>query len=185
MNDVIGVDEVGRGCWAGPLVAAAVRLNCPVEGLRDSKILSAKRRAELARLIDHSASVGIGWVSAHEIDEHGITWSVQQAMMRAIEQISIDDSSVIVDGNINYLQTVPKSVAVVKADDTVPAVSAASIVAKVARDTYMQQIARTYPDYGFEHHVGYGTAQHKAGLQRAGLTPLHRRSFRPVREFML
>lgn len=189
---IVGIDEVGRGCWAGPLVAGAVALDKPIEGLRDSKKLSKKQREKLAPLIHEQAlAVGIGWVTPEELDISGITMAVKMAMERALVQLRANYGeeremfhAVIVDGNINYLPDEPLAEAVVKADDTVPAVSAASIVAKVARDQYMEQMALTHPAYGFERHVGYGTAAHVAALAAHGVTPLHRLSFAPIRKIV-
>lgn len=189
---IVGIDEVGRGCWAGPLVAGAVALGAPIEGLRDSKKLSKKQREKLAPLIHEQAlAVGIGWVTPEELDISGITMAVKMAMERALVQLRANYGeeremfhAVIVDGNINYLPDEPLAEAVVKADDTVPAVSAASIVAKVARDQYMEQMALTHPAYGFERHVGYGTAAHIAALAAHGVTPLHRLSFAPIRKIV-
>lgn len=189
---IVGIDEVGRGCWAGPLVAGAVALDKPIEGLRDSKKLSKKQREKLAPLIHEQAlAVGIGWVTPEELDISGITMAVKMAMERALVQLRANYGeeremfhAVIVDGNINYLPDEPLAEAVVKADDTVPAVSAASIVAKVARDQYMEQMALTHPAYGFERHVGYGTAAHIAALAAHGVTPLHRLSFAPIRKIV-
>ena len=186
---IAGIDEVGRGCWAGPLVAGAVVLDKPIEGLRDSKKLSKKQREKLAPLIHEQAlAVGIGWVTPEELDVSGITMAVKLAMERALAQLRTNYSeeremvsAVIIDGNINYLPEEPLAEAVIKADDTVPAVSAASIVAKVARDQYMEQMALAHPAYGFEKHVGYGTAAHIAALTEHGVTPLHRLSFAPIR----
>ena len=182
----VGIDEVGRGCWAGPLVAGAVILATPIAGLKDSKKLSAKRRSELAVLIyAHAAAVGIGWVWPHEIDELGLTKSVALAMRRAVEQITSSYDEVIIDGNINYLPDIPGTVAVIKADDTVAVVSAASIAAKVARDRYMIDIAAAeYPLYGFERHVGYGTTLHVAALQQYGSCALHRMSYKPIKALL-
>jgi ribonuclease HII len=184
MVSVIGVDEVGRGCWAGPLVAAAVQLNHPVAGLRDSKRLSIKQRVVLDQVVRDSAQVGLGWVSAEELDKVGLSQAVRLAMTRAIIELGPGTSPIIVDGNINYLSAFPSSEALICADQTVPSVSAASIVAKVARDAYMKAQAVMYPEYGFEQHVGYGTARHREALRQFGLTLLHRKSFRPVREVL-
>ena len=129
-------------------------------------------------------AVGLGWVSAREVDKIGLTNAVKLAMSRALDQISIDYDQVIIDGNINFLAENPKTIAVIKADDTVPSVSAASIVAKVARDQYMAQQAIDYPDYGFEKHVGYGTALHLKQLQDHGVSELHRLSFKPIKALL-
>lgn len=182
---IVGIDEVGRGCWAGPLVAAAVLLKQPVEGLTDSKLLSKIQREKLAQTIyDQGHTVAIGWVAPEVIDDIGLTAAVRLAMQRALQQITDAYDSVVIDGNYNFLAEFPGTAAIIKADLTVPAVSAASIVAKAARDNYMTEQAELYPGYGFEKHVGYGTASHLAGLKEVGLTPLHRRSFKPVRALL-
>ena len=182
---IVGIDEVGRGCWAGPVVAGAVILGKPVAGLKDSKQLSRKQREKLVPEIRLWASaVGIGWVQPAEIDELGLSAAVGLAMHRALEQISLKYNEVIIDGNFNFLNGNPKARAVIKADATVPAVSAASIVAKVARDLYMAEIAADYPDYGFEKHVGYGTALHLERLKLHGVSDLHRRSFKPIQSLL-
>ncbi len=177
----VGLDEVGRGCWAGPLVAGAVILSEPIQGLKDSKKLSKKQREKFAAEIQVVArAVGLGWVEPAEVDELGLTSAVRLAMRRALEQIATGYDEIIIDGNLNFFSENPKAKAVIKADDTVPAVSAASIIAKVARDNYMAEIAGKYPDYGFASHVGYGTALHLERLKLHGVSDLHRLSFKPV-----
>lgn len=188
---LVGIDEVGRGCWAGPLVAAAVILpenftlkDGPLGGgvqLRDSKKLSKKQRDQLAEIIHSEAlAVGIGWVWPEAIDTGGISAAVKTAMAEALAEIDCDYDEVIIDGNINYLPEDSRTKAVIKADDSYPAVSAASIVAKVARDNYMAEAATHYPGYGFEAHVGYGTAVHIAALHKLGVTDIHRLSYKPI-----
>lgn len=178
----VGIDEVGRGCWAGPLVAGAVILAKPIPGLKDSKKLSKTQRKALAEIIHKEAlAIGLGWVWPADIDSGGITAAVKSAMHQALDAISTDYGEVIVDGNINYFPDNPKAKAIIKADDLFPSVSAASIVAKVARDNYMTEMAQQYPGYGFERHVGYGTALHVAGLHTLGVTNIHRRSYKPIR----
>ena len=177
----VGIDEVGRGCWAGPLVAGAVILADAINGLKDSKKIPKKQREIMAPLIQKQAlSVGLGWVTAKEVDEIGLTAAVRLAMQRALDQITENYDEIIIDGNLNFFADNPKARAVIKADASVPAVSAASIVAKVARDKYMAEIAAEYPGYGFERHVGYGTALHLEKLKLHGVSDLHRRSFKPV-----
>jgi ribonuclease HII len=181
----VGIDEVGRGCWAGPLVASAVVLAEPITGLKDSKKLSKKQREALTILIKEQAlAIGPGWVEAALIDEIGITAAVKLAMERALAQITIAYDEVIIDGHLNFLPENPKTRAVIKADDTEPSVSAASIVAKVARDNYMADITKDYPDYGFEQHVGYGTALHIERLKLHGVSDLHRRSYKPIKALL-
>lgn len=183
----VGIDEVGRGCWAGPLVAGAVILKEPIDGLRDSKKLSKIQREKLAAQIrDEAVAMGLGWVWPHEIDRLGLTESVRQAMQQALKQISIPYDEVIIDGNINYLAHIPNTTSLIKADDLMPAASAASILAKVARDEYMaHEAAEKYPLFGFDKHVGYGTAVHIAALKEYGITELHRRSYKPIQKFVL
>ena len=182
---ILGIDEVGRGPWAGPLVVGAVVLGeHTIEGLTDSKKLSDKKRRELAELISTPAdAVGLGWVYSAEIDEVGLSRALVLATMRAVEQISVPYHEIIIDGTVNFLRDTSKGQYVTtlkKADLLIPSVSAASIVAKVARDTYMTELAAEYPDYGFENHVGYGTAQHTQAIERHGVTPLHRLSIKPL-----
>ncbi len=177
--DIIGVDEVGRGCWAGPLVAAAVRLTMPIKGLRDSKMLSAKQRHILDLQIRASAHVGIGWVSPQYIDTYGLTKAVKSAMMQAVLAVSLT-SPIIIDGNINYLSELPDVQTIVKGDQLIPEISAASIVAKEARDRYMRHIHHLMPHYQFDKHVGYGTKLHQEMLKLFGASSLHRMSYKPV-----
>jgi len=178
----VGIDEVGRGCWAGPVVAGAVILNGPIAGLADSKQLSKRQRERLSAAIRVSAAaIGLGWVAPAELDEIGLTAAVGLAMRRALDQITAAYGEIIIDGNFNFLADKLNVKTIIKADATVPAVSAASIIAKVARDKYMADMTRQYPDYGFDSHVGYGTALHLEKLKLHGVSDLHRRSFKPVR----
>lgn len=181
---IAGVDEVGRGCLAGPVVAAAVILdpNRPIKGLRDSKKLSAKKRDELAEEIKEKALAwSVAAMGPEVIDKINILQATLQAMKAAVEKLPVEPDFVQVDGN-----KLPKwkwlSEAVVKGDDKVEWISAASIIAKTTRDGYMCKIAELYPQYGFEHHVGYGTAEHIKALNAYGPTPIHRKTFAPVRE---
>lgn len=181
---IAGVDEVGRGCLAGPVVAAAVILdpNRPIKGLRDSKKLSAKKRDELAEEIKEKALAwSVAAMGPEVIDKINILQATLQAMKAAVEKLPVEPDFVQVDGN-----KLPKwkwlSEAVVKGDDKVEWISTASIIAKTTRDGYMCKIAELYPQYGFEHHVGYGTAEHIKALKAYGPTPIHRKTFAPVRE---
>lgn len=181
----VGIDEVGRGCWAGPVVAGAVVLNQSVEGLADSKVLSKKQREIIvSRLADSDAVIGLGWVDAATVDKIGLTEAVRLAMRRALEQIDVPYDQIIIDGHYNFLADVPNTVAIIKADAIEPAVSAASVAAKVARDTYMANLDERYAVYEFGKHVGYGTALHLAALQAHGVSDLHRRSFKPIKALL-
>jgi len=187
---ILGVDEVGRGPWAGPLVVGAVVLadeqstELVRAGLTDSKKLTKRQRESLARMIHASAtSIGLGWVTAEEIDSRGLSQSLSLATRRAVEQINTPYHQIIIDGTINFLRGTfkePYVTTLKKADTLIPAVSAAAIVAKVARDAYMCEQDAIYPGYHFASHVGYGTAQHQEAIKSLGITPLHRLSFRPL-----
>jgi len=187
---ILGIDEVGRGPWAGPLVVGAVVLGREIDSLTDSKKLSAKRRIELAAEIREKASaVGLGWVHADEIDRVGLSKALQLACQRAIAEVDtlgVAYHEIIIDGTINLLKDTSKGsyvTTLAKADLLIPSVSAASIVAKVARDEYMVKQEELYPDYGFAAHVGYGTAKHRAAIGKYGVTPLHRLSFAPLAKY--
>ncbi len=182
---IVGIDEVGRGCWAGPLVAGAVLLGMPIPGLKDSKKLSKAQREALTILIEEQAlEIGLGWVTPMEVDAYGLTEAVRLAMTRALAQITADYDEIIIDGSYNFMADNPKASTLIKADDLVPAVSAASIVAKVARDKYMSDLALEFPAYGFDQHVGYGTPLHVAALKLHGVTKHHRRSYKPIQALL-
>jgi ribonuclease HII len=178
---IIGIDEVGRGPWAGPLVVGAVILGADIKGLTDSKALTGPVRRRLATEIRNNALMcNTGWVWPDEIDDLGLTAATRLAIERALEGVTIYDQ-IIIDGSVNYLPGNKKVSTLVKADCIVPAVSAASIVAKVVRDEYMAEQAQKYPQYGFDKHVGYGTARHIKAIAEYGLTLLHRRSYKPIK----
>lgn len=188
MDMILGIDEVGRGPWAGPLVVGAVVLgDASIEGLTDSKKLTKKKRDALNIVIrEEVASFGLGWVPAEEIDEIGLSAALRVATIRAVEQITVPYHEIIIDGTINFLQETTKGKYVTtlpKADLLIQSVSAASIIAKVARDSYMAAQDTIYPGYGFAGHVGYGTAAHRAAIADLGVTPLHRLSFAPLKKY--
>lgn len=179
---IVGIDEVGRGAWAGPLVVAAVGLGgITIDGLTDSKLLSKKKRETLSLKVKQSAPlVGIGWVSAADLDKIGLSQALKLATRRAFHQISWGDiDQIIIDGTIALISD-PRVTLMKKADLLVPSVSAASIVAKVARDSYMAACDTVFPGYGFSGHVGYGAATHKSAIDTLGVLPVHRASFAPV-----
>ena len=193
---ILGIDEVGRGPYAGPLVIGACILgdwqnseNAEwIEKLTDSKKLSAKRREELYVLIKEKAlATATGWASSAEIDEIGLSEALRLATRRAVEQIQktkVPFSEIIIDGTMNFLAgtKLEKYVSTLKKGDfLVKEISAASILAKVERDKYMVELDMVYPKYGCGKHVGYGTAAHQKAMEEFGLTPEHRRTFRPVR----
>jgi ribonuclease HII len=183
---ILGIDEVGRGPWAGPLVVGACLLPEKIDGLTDSKKLSIKKREQLAEEIRKHADFGLGWISAQELDQLGLTEALCKAARDAVAQIKGDFDEVIIDGTINFLRGTQYeniSQVVPKADFLVPEVSAASIIAKVSRDHYMYELAEKYPGYGFEKHVGYGTAAHKKAIEELGICDEHRRSFKPIAQF--
>ncbi len=189
---ILGIDEVGRGPWAGPLVIGAVILPTEkptwIDELNDSKKLSVKKREELNEIILKEApATGLGWVPSRELDEVGLSNALRLAARRAVEAVQkcqVPFSEIIIDGTQNFLidTALEKYVTVLKkADFLIKEVSAASIIAKVARDHYMYGLAAKYPDYGFEKHVGYGTAFHQKALKDFGPCPEHRMSFGPLK----
>ncbi len=217
---ILGIDEVGRGPWAGPLVVGAVILGpdfqalgpevlaaqdsaastttrrrakilSPYDTLTDSKKLSQAKRHQLAPIIlEHAQAAATGWVSSSELDHYGLSASLKLATRRAVKQILAEKvffSEIIIDGVSNFLTDTPLAGRVTllkKADLLIKEVSAASIIAKVARDDYMTALAQTYPAYGFEQHVGYGTSAHKSALLEHGICPEHRQSYRPIRQVL-
>ena len=187
---ILGIDEVGRGPWAGPLVVGAVVLNGAwIDGLTDSKKLTKKQREQLCDEITSSdASVGLGWVHAKELDEIGLSRSLVEATKRAVDQITTPYHEIIIDGTVNFLSGTRKGQYVTtmkKADLLIPSVSAASIVAKVARDEYMRLQDDINDGYHFASHVGYGTAAHRAAIEQRGVTAEHRLSFAPLAEYRM
>ena len=192
---ILGIDEVGRGPWAGPLVVGAVILGgAEIDGLDDSKKLTKKRREALdVEIREKAAAWALGWVSAQELDAIGMSEALRLATRRAVEQIqaqcrqqNLAFSEVIIDGKVNFLRgTALEKFAMTmpKADGLIPSVSAASIVAKVARDQFMAEQDAVYPGYGFASNAGYGVAKHRAAIERLGVTPLHRLSFAPLAKY--
>lgn len=181
-----GVDEAGRGPWAGPVYAAAVILDParPIGGLADSKKLSAAKRGQLFDVIQENAlSWAIATASVEEIDSFNILQASLLAMQRAVEALSVPPQKIIVDGLHCPRVTMPAR-AIVKGDSKEPAISAASILAKVARDHAMQALHQQYPQYGFDRHKGYGTALHMAALAAQGVSPVHRKSYAPVKKLL-
>jgi ribonuclease HII len=184
---ICGIDEAGRGPLAGPVCAAAVILDLSkpkIRGLDDSKKLTEAKRNDLAiRIKDRALAWGIGWAGVEEIDSINIRQANFLAMKRAVEAMTVQPTLALVDGN----DPPPLSCAVrtiVGGDALEPAISAASILAKTARDALMVEMCVRYPGYGFSGHKGYGSAAHLEALRRLGPCPIHRRSFAPVRELL-
>lgn len=183
---ICGIDEAGRGPLAGPVVAAAVILDRKrrINGLNDSKQLTEERRDVLAaRIKERAVAWGIGWASSEEIDAVNIRQANFLAMQRAFAQLGVKPTHVLVDGN-DPPPIACKVTCIIGGDALESCISAASILAKTARDAHMVELCAQYPGYGFSQHKGYGVAAHLEALKRLGPTPVHRRSFRPVREAM-
>lgn len=186
---IVGIDEVGRGPWAGPLVVGAVVLgDATIDGLTDSKKLTILRREALSReILQNALSCGLGWVDAWELDEIGLPAALTLATKRALGQIRVPYHEIIIDGTVNFLKDTGKGQYVTtmkKADLLISAVSAAAIIAKVARDDYMADCDERYPGYGFGAHVGYGTAKHSNAIEVHGITVEHRKSFAPIKKLL-
>lgn len=179
---VVGIDEAGRGPLAGPVVAASVLLpaNASIQGLRDSKRLTARQREHVyERVRDVAITYGVGVVAADQIDRHNILWATKDAMRRSVEQLAQIPDLLLIDGTA----TLPVGIAqqpIVRGDAICASIAAASVIAKVTRDRLMIDYAKQYPAYGFERHKGYPTQEHYARLQRLGPCPIHRYSFRGV-----
>ena len=182
LNFVAGVDEVGRGPLAGPVTAAAVLLNWNdvPKGLNDSKKLTWEKRQELAGEIHRRADVSIAHASPSEIDDINILQASHLAMCRAVAGLGTCPDLVLIDGNLIPKNLTVSARAIVKGDARSLSIAAASIVAKVARDNLMVDLAQQYPVYGWDKNVGYATKAHLEGLKNHGATPHHRRSFKPV-----
>lgn len=188
---LIGVDEVGRGCLAGPVVAAAVifKSDIDVKLYKDSKQISEEKRNELSKSIHENHYVAIGWSTVEEIDELNILQATFVAMKRALDdlakQTKIVAGTILVDGrdripNMGLMKQLP----IIKGDSQVSVISAASIAAKVARDQFMQKLALEFDQYGFEKHKGYGTLYHRQQIQKVGPSKWHRQSFGGVKEYI-
>ena len=184
-SDIAGIDEVGRGSWAGPVVAAAVVFpkekwpNIIKAGINDSKKLSPKRRQYLYDIIQNNAYVGVGLASNHEIDQINILQATFLAMNRSIEDLSIIPQYCLIDG-----KEIPPNnrtaEAVVKGDGVSFSIAAASIIAKVTRDRLMIKLGLSFPVYAWDRNMGYGTKKHREGLERFGVTEYHRKTYKPI-----
>lgn len=183
----IGIDEVGRGSWAGPLLVVAAReVKTLPFGLKDSKKLTKIRRQKLYELLVLGCEFGEGWVTPAEIDRLGLTEAMKLGTERALQSLEAGaHETIIIDGNYNFCDTkYIKASAIIGADALFPIVSAASIYAKVVRDTYMSELPLRYRKYNFAEHVGYGTKEHRQLLEQHGVSDLHRRSYAPVKALL-
>lgn len=190
-SHIAGLDEAGRGCWAGPLVAAAVilpadtRMQEKLEGVRDSKQMSARQRIYWAEQIKSTAlCFGIGFSTHQEIDKNGIISATRLAMLRALQALNIEPQFLLLDYMVLPTLDLPQ-ISLVRGDGLVLSIAAASILAKTKRDEWMMEIETRYTGYGFAKHKGYGTMQHRDALARLGVSAIHRRSFTPVRKILL
>ena len=203
---ILGMDEVGRGCLAGPLVVGCVVLNGDtfIDGLNDSKKLTKKKRETILKSIKREAKdCSLYYISAKKIDEFGISKSLELAYSLALSEINVIPDFILIDGNINFLKNVINKdarkisldldvkrfenvpiITIIKGDGKISAISAASILAKQSRDHYMELVSDIYPEYGFSDHVGYGTKKHLDAIKEKGILGIDRRSFRPISEML-
>ena len=179
MKLVAGVDEVGRGCLAGPVIAAAVILRKNIPGLKDSKKLSKKKREELSLIIMQNSCFSFGSSSPKEIDKINILQASLLAMKRAILNLSVEPGKILIDG-IHKPDLNTDTQTIISGDSYIDEISAASIIAKVYRDNLMMQFDKEYPNFYFSSHMGYGTKMHKAAIKKYGITPIHRKTFKGV-----
>ena len=183
---VSGVDEAGRGSWAGPVVSAAVILKnySDVDNLADSKTLSSKKRSEIFEHLKKNTIIGIGFSSVQEITKLNILHATFLSMTRAINALSEIPDLLLIDGNIVPPKIKIRSKAVVRGDKLIPEISAASIVAKVIRDSHMKILDNKYPGYNFRNNAGYGVSNHLEALKSLGVTPIHRHTFKPIHNIL-
>lgn len=186
METFCGIDEAGRGPWAGPVVASVVCLpkKHNLLGLDDSKKLSINKRFELYKKIVSIADVGVGFSSVKEIDQYNILEATFLAMVRAYNHLKTGPTLALIDGNRTPADFPCEAKAIIKGDSRIPAISAASIIAKVTRDYHMKKLAEVYKGYGWEKNFGYGVKYHKEALKLLGITPEHRRSFKPIHNML-
>lgn len=181
---IAGLDEVGRGPLAGPVIAAAVILgpNFYLPGLDDSKKLSSKtREAYFEYINEHALSIGIGIVHANEIDSLNIYMATKEAMVRALYQMELKPDYLLIDA-MEINTSIPQK-SLIKGDANSISIAASSIIAKVTRDRLMSRLGEDYPQFGFQNHMGYGTKEHMEAIKAFGITPIHRRSFSPIKDF--
>ena len=179
---VAGLDEAGRGAWAGPVVAAAVILpsDFRIRGLRDSKLLSPKQREDLFLIINKNAvAIGVGIISEKVIDSDGIIGATRKAFFQAVEKIKEKADYLLVDGIKIFEHKIPTDF-YIKGDRKIGSIAAASVVAKVVRDNLLREYYQKYPSYGFDQHKGYGTVKHSEALEKHGWCDIHRKTFRPM-----
>lgn len=185
---MIGVDEVGRGSWAGPLLVVAARQTGDLpSGLTDSKLLTKGTREVIYIKLRKSCNFGEGWVSSSEIDKIGLAEALRIGAARALKQLkALRTEEILIDGSVNFApKTFKKSVCRIRADKSVQLVAAASVHAKVTRDRFMANLSKKHPLYGFDRHVGYGTRLHQAALRRHGaILTVHRMSYRPLKDLV-
>ena len=183
-----GVDEVGRGAWSGPVVAAAVKLKSfvNIEGLADSKTISFALRVKLYHQIIENSAVGVSFVSSSIVDSENILKASLLAMETAVKKILDKDEKVFFDGNLlpDSFRNSPKAFAIVKGDQKIANIAAASIVAKVSRDFFMNALNLSHPGYGWAKNVGYGVPSHSLGINKLGVNTHHRRSFKPIHNML-
>ena len=179
MKLIAGVDEVGRGCLAGPVIAAAVIFKNNIPGLKDSKKLSIKKRQKLSLIIMENSYFSFGSASVKEIDEINILQASLLAMKRAILNLSVKPGKILIDG-VHKPDLDIDTQTIIKGDSYIDEIRAASIIAKVYRDNLMLQFDKKYPNFNFSSHKGYGTKLHKAAINKYGITPVHRKTFKGV-----
>lgn len=182
---VCGLDEAGRGPWAGPIVAGAVILpeKIKLPGLKDTKVLTVENRERLFRILEQRACYGIGIVSHREIDRLGIVEATQVAFEKALSALPISPEYLLIDGRDQFFFGIP-AISVIKGDTKVRCIAAAAIMAKVTRDRIMVEYDKEFPEYGFRENKGYGVPRHQRALKKFGITEIHRKSYEPIKNII-